>query len=342
MNKSNKTKIATLLAVCFFALAAMTAFCIVLLFNNIKDNSRTFVIEPNSTYEEVVDGLVSNSIIKSEKSFRIASRLIGYSKPKTGRYKLSDCESNLDLLMILRRGQHFPVRFTFNNIRTKEQFVKKVGDKFFFEPEELSALLQDNQYLEKYGLNDTNIVSMFIPNTYEFYYDITAEVFLDKFYGYYTDFWTEDRIRLAKEAGLSKVEVSTLASIVEEENSRAAEKAIIAGLYINRLRKGMLLQSDPTVKFALGDFTRQRILNADLQVDSPYNTYRYKGLPPGPIRIPEASTVDSVLHYRHHNFIFMCAKEDFSGYHNFTDSPAVHMQNAARYRKALNERNITR
>lgn len=157
---------------------------------------------------------------------------------------------------------------------------------------------------------------------------------------YYQQFWNEQRQATAQEIGLTPVQVATLASIVEEENMRSEEKAIIAGLYMNRLNKGMLLQSDPTVKFALGDFGRQRILNADLQIDSPYNTYKYKGLPPGPIRIPEASTMDSVLHYQHNNYLYMCAKEDFSGYHNFTASPAVHAQNAARYRAALNARNI--
>ena len=157
---------------------------------------------------------------------------------------------------------------------------------------------------------------------------------------YYQQFWDDKRKNTAKEIGLTPVQVATLASIVEEENMRPSEKAIIAGLYMNRLHKDMLLQSDPTVKFAIGDFARKRILNADLQVDSPYNTYKYKGLPPGPIRIPEASTMDSVLHYRHHNYLYMCAKEDFSGYHNFTASAAVHAQNAARYRAALNARNI--
>jgi UPF0755 protein len=234
------------------------------------------------------------------------------------------------------------VKFTFNNTRTVDQFVEKVGNKFFFEPEELSALLKDRDYMQQFGLSDTTAVCLFIPNTYEIYYDITAEDFLNRMSEYYRQFWTDNRKNTAEEIGLTPVQVATLASIVEEENMRPSEKAIIAGLYMNRLNKGMLLQSDPTVKFALGDFARKRILNADLQVDSPYNTYKYKGLPPGPIRIPEASTMDSVLHYRHHNYLYMCAKEDFSGYHNFTASADEHARNAARYRAALNARNIKR
>ena len=161
-------------------------------------------------------------------------------------------------------------------------------------------------------------------------------------YSQFQQFWNDSRRKTANEIGLTPFEVSTLASIVEEENFRPSEKAIIAGLYINRLHKDMLLQSDPTVKFAIGDFTRKRILNADLTIDSPYNTYKYKGLPPGPIRIPEASTLDSVLHYRHHDYLFMCAKEDLSGYHNFTSSAAQHAQNAARYRATLNRQKIKR
>jgi UPF0755 protein len=234
------------------------------------------------------------------------------------------------------------VKFTFNNVRTVDQLVERVGHKFFFEPEELSALLHDRSYMQKYGLSDTTAVCLFIPNTYEIYYDITAEDFLNRMNDYYGQFWNEKRKQDAETIGLTPVQVATLASIVEEENMRPSEKAIIAGLYINRLNKGMLLQSDPTVKFAIGDFARKRILNADLQIDSPYNTYKYKGLPPGPIRIPEASTMDSVLHYRHHNYLYMCAKEDFSGYHNFTASAAEHARNAARYRAALNVRNIKR
>ena len=216
----------------------------------------------------------------------------------------------------------------------------RIGKYDISTPEELFALLHDGNYMQKFGLSDTTAVCLFIPNTYDIYYDITAEDFLNRMNDYYGQFWNEKRKQDAEAIGLTPVQVATLASIVEEENMRPSEKAIIAGLYINRLNKGMLLQSDPTVKFAIGDFARKRILNADLQIDSPYNTYKYKGLPPGPIRIPEASTMDSVLHYRHHNYLYMCAKEDFSGYHNFTASAAEHARNAARYRAALNARNI--
>ena len=309
---------------------------------NVQNHDVTVVVPPGATFEQVMDTLRKHEVLKSEETFRKTAKVLKYKTLRIGKYDISDCRTNLDLVRLLRRGQHYPVKFTFNNVRTVGQFVERVGDKFFFEPEELSALLHDRSYMQKFGLSDTTAVCLFIPNTYEFYYDITAEDFLNRMHGYYEQFWTDQRKATASEIGLTPVQVATLASIVEEENMRPSEKAIIAGLYMNRLNKGMLLQSDPTVKFALGDFARKRILNADLQVDSPYNTYKYKGLPPGPIRIPEASTMDSVLHYRHHNYLYMCAKEDFSGYHNFTASADEHACNAARYRAALNARNIKR
>ena len=324
--------------------AVSAAFCFHRVFtsSNVVNNKVIVVVNPNSSFDDLMDTLRKKKVLKSESTFRTASKLLKFRNVRTGRYDISACRSNLDLVRLLRRGQHYPVKFTFNNIRTKAQFVEKVGNKFFFRSGDLEKLLDDNGFLSAYNLNDTTAVALFIPNTYEIYYDITAEDFIDFMHRQYEKFWDAERMELARNAGLSQVDVATLASIVEEENSKPSEKAVIAGLYINRLHKGMLLQSDPTVKFAVGDFSRQRILAADLKTDSPYNTYLYPGLPPGPIRIPEASTMDSVLHYRHHDYLYMCAKEDFSGYHNFTGSAAVHMQNAAKYRAALNKRKIMR
>ena len=341
MNKKSII-IAVILGICLLAGAVGVWFYRTFMSENVQSREVTVVVPPAATFEQVLDTLRKYEVLKSEKTFRKTADALKYKTMRVGKYDISDCHTNLDLVRLLRRGQHYPVKFTFNNIRTVDQFVEKVGDKFFFEPEELSALLHDGTYMQKFGLSDTTAVCLFIPNTYEIYYDITAEDFLDRMNDFYGQFWDENRKETAKEIGLTPAQVATLASIVEEENMRPSEKAVIAGLYMNRLNKGMLLQSDPTVKFALGDFARQRILNADLQVDSPYNTYKYAGLPPGPIRIPEASTMDSVLHYRHHNYLYMCAKEDFSGYHNFTANAAEHARNAARYRAALNARNIKR
>lgn len=340
MKKTTKIILIVLAAIILIAGIACAVFYKTFMSENVQNREVTVVVPPGANFEQVMDTLRKYEVLKSEETFRKTAEVLKYKKIKIGKYDLSDCRSNLDLVRLLRRGQHYSVKFTFNNVRTADQFVEKVGNKFFFEPSELRAMLQNRDTMQKYGLNDTTAVCLFIPNTYELYYDIAASDFLDKMYDYYQQFWNEQRKATASEIGLTQVQVATLASIVEEENMRPSEKAIIAGLYMNRIHKDMLLQSDPTVKFAIGDFARKRILNADLQVDSPYNTYKYKGLPPGPIRIPEASTMDSVLHYRHHNYLYMCAKEDFSGYHNFTASAAEHAQNAARYRAALNARNI--
>ena len=339
-----KKKIIIIIILCVLLLSGIAGgvFFRTFFAENVQNRESIVVVPPGADFEQVMDTLRKYEVLKSEASFKKTAETLKYKTIRIGKYDISNCRTNLDLVRLLRRGQHYPVKFTFNNVRTVDQFVERVGHKFFFEPEELSALLHDRSYMKKYGLSDTTAVCLFIPNTYEIYYDITAEDFLNRMNDYYGEFWNEKRKQDAETIGLTPVQVATLASIVEEENMRPSEKAIIAGLYINRLNKGMLLQSDPTVKFAIGDFARKRILNADLQIDSPYNTYKYKGLPPGPIRIPEASTMDSVLHYRHHNYLYMCAKEDFSGYHNFTASAAEHARNAARYRAALNARNIKR
>jgi len=339
-----KKKILIIIILCVILLACIVGgvFFKTFFAENVQNRETVVVVPPGATFEQVMDSLRKHEVLKSEASFKKTAEALKYKTIRIGKYDISDCRTNLDLVRLLRRGQHYPVKFTFNNVRTVDQLVERVGHKFFFEPEELFVLLHDGNYMQKFGLSDTTAVCLFIPNTYDIYYDITAEDFLNRMNDYYGQFWNEKRKQDAEAIGLTPVQVATLASIVEEENMRPSEKAVIAGLYINRLNKGMLLQSDPTVKFAIGDFARKRILNADLQIDSPYNTYKYKGLPPGPIRIPEASTMDSVLHYRHHNYLYMCAKEDFSGYHNFTASAAEHARNAARYRAALNARNIKR
>lgn len=339
-----KKKIIIIIILCVLLLAGIAGgvFFRTFFAENVQNRETVVVVPLGATFEQVMDTLRKHEVLKSEVSFKKTADVLKYKTIRIGKYDISGCRTNLDLVRLLRRGQHYPVKFTFNNVRTVDQLVERVGHKFFFEPEELSALLHDGSYMQKFGLSDTTAVCLFIPNTYDIYYDITAEDFLNRMNDYYGQFWNEKRMQDAEAIGLTPVQVATLASIVEEENMRPSEKAVIAGLYINRLNKGMLLQSDPTVKFAIGDFARKRILNADLQIDSPYNTYKYKGLPPGPIRIPEASTMDSVLHYRHHNYLYMCAKEDFSGYHNFTANAAEHARNAARYRAALNARNIKR
>jgi len=333
----------TLLILCVLAIAVVGYAAYALFGPNTNNSQEVKVTIPHgATYEQVKDTLRAQNVLRSESNFDRTAQLMRFKTIRPGRYTIPANCSNIDLVRLLRRGQHYAVRFSFNNVRTIDQFVEKVGNRFFFTPEELASCLADSAFIGSMGFNKATLPALFIPNTYDFFYDITAKDFVERMYDFYQQFWNDKRQSQAKAIGLTPVEVATLASIVEEENHRPAEKAIIAGLYMNRLHKDMLLQADPTVKFALGDFARKRILNADLAVDSPYNTYKYRGLPPGPIRIPEGSTMDSVLHYTHHNYLYMCAKEDLSGYHNFTASAAEHARNAARYRAALNQQHIKR
>jgi UPF0755 protein len=204
----------------------------------------------------------------------------------------------------------------------------------------LLFLLNNDDELEIYRLNKENVLTVFIPNTYQFWWNTSADEFMKRMYKEYRKFWDKNRMEKAANMGLTPTEAGILASIVEEENHRTDEQAKIAGVYVNRLKKGMYLQADPTVKFALQDFGRKRLLYADLKVDSPYNTYRHAGLPPGPIRIPDPVCIDKVLNYEKHNYLFMCAKEDFSGYHNFAETAAGHGVNVNKYHHALNVNKI--
>lgn len=257
-----------------------------------------------------------------------------------GRYAIEPSDNLWQILRRIRSGSQTPVRITFNNIRTKEELSRAIGSQLELSPSEVLTALRDSSWCQAYGLDTTNIVSIFLPNTYDFYWNVSIKGLFDRMAGYYHRFWNDKRKALLQHCGLSAEEVVTLASIVEEECYFADEYPIVAGLYINRLRKNQLLQADPTVKFALGDFSLRRILYIHTQVNSPYNTYIHPGLPPGPIRIPSIAAIDSVLHFTTHNYLYMCAKEDFSGRHAFASSYSEHQRNARRYQQALNKRGI--
>lgn len=329
----------------FSCLVAGLVFLGIIVFFFFVSNTRNketvqIVIPRHATYAQVLDSLSAHQIFQNKTTFKVVVKAMRFKTMRAGKYDIQPRMNNYQLVKLLRKGQHFPVIFSFNNVRTLDDFVNKVDHRFLFNPDELFALLRDTVFLKKYNLTAASLPAIFIPNSYQIYYDVTAEEFFERMYREYRQFWAGRRADEAETIGLTPVEIATLASIVEEENHHSEEWAVIAGLYINRLHKGMLLQSDPTVKFALGDFGRRRILNADLRVDSPYNTYLYSGLPPGPIRFPDGAAIDSVLHYRRHDYLYMCAKEDLSGYHHFTSNPRVHKRNARRYRAALQARNI--
>jgi UPF0755 protein len=302
----------------------------------------TYVYIPTgATYEQALDSVEATGVIIDKLSLRFMAKLMDYDElVKPGRYKIDNGWGNRQLIGVLRLGEQSPVRLTFNNIRLRSQLSEKLAAAVEPSAEELDSLLNDQAYLQTLGFDTTTVVSMFIPNTYEVYWTITAKELIDRMKTEYDRFWTAERKAKAEKLGLSPKEVSTLASIVQAETIKNDEKPRVAGVYLNRLQKGMLLQADPTVVFGVRDFTIRRVLNVHLQHDSPYNTYMYKGLPPGPINVPDISSIEAVLNPEQHNYIYFCAKEDFSGYHSFAVTQAEHIANARRYQKALTARNI--
>ena len=312
--------------------------------NNIRSGKPSHLYVATGTdYETLLRQMDSLGLLKNRMSFRMVARLRhlpGHLKP--GRYAVPYGSSNYTLTGKLRSGQQEPVRLRFNNIRTLPQLAGRISSQLEADSAGLMELLQDEELLDRYGMTPATAICLFLPNTYECWWNTSDSALIERMYREYCTFWNEKRVAEAAAIPLSPQEVMTLASIVEEENSRADEQPRIAGLYINRLHKGMLLQSDPTVKFALGDFGRKRLLYNDLKICSPYNTYRYSGLPPGPIRMASLKAIDAVLGYEHHDYLYMCAKEDFSGYHHFTASATAHAANARRYHEALNRRQISR
>lgn len=259
---------------------------------------------------------------------------------RVGAYRVEQGYSPLRVARMIRNGMQTPVKFSFNNVRTKQQFAERVGEKFLMDADDMLAALSDSAVCAKYGKTPETIVTMLQPDSYEFYWTVTAEEMLNRFASYNKQFWNDERRRKASALGLTPDEVVTVASIAEEETAKSDERGKVGRLYINRLQSGMPLQADPTVKYAIGDFSIKRITVAMTHTDNPYNTYRFAGLPPGPIRFVEKASIDAVLNSDPSDYLYMCAKEDFSGYHNFTKSYAEHLANAARYRKELDNRGI--
>ena len=297
-------------------------------------------INKEKNYEDVISQL-KKANLPSEQMFRILSERMNYpANLKTGRYAIKDGMTMPDVIRMLRSGNQTPVNITFNNMRTKENVAGRLSQQLLMDSVTLLNALNDDEKIKELGFDENTLVAMFIPNTYEVYWDTSVDNLLSRMKKEYERFWNDDRKSKAENIGLSPVQVSTLASIVEEEATYSDEYPIVAGLYLNRLKKGMRLEADPTVKFAVGDFSLRRILFRHLEVESPYNTYKNTGLPPGPIRIPSIKAIDGTLSPQSHNYLFMCAKDDLSGRHNFAITHAEHARNAARYQQALNQKGI--
>jgi UPF0755 protein len=307
--------------------------------------SQIFYIRTGDTYDDVLRALYEQNIIKDHASFEMmAEKMNLKNNIHPGRYRILARMSNRELVNLLRAGLQEPVTVPFHSLRTKEQLVSRVSNRLEADSTELLQMLNDDELLQKnYGLSSNTIMSMFIPKNYEFYWNTSAKGFLDRMAEEYKKYWTEERKTKAKSIGLTQSEVAILASIVQcEQWNHNDEKPVIAGLYINRLKQEMPLQSDPTLIYAIGDFTITRVLNDDKKIDSPYNTYLNPGLPPGPICLPDPSSLDAVLNYEQHDYLYMCAREDFSGKHYFSKTYEQHRVYAKMYQEALNAKGIKR
>ncbi len=298
-------------------------------------------IPTGSDYNQVKTILADAQFIINEKSFNwVANKKELPDNIHPGRYIVKDGMSNNQLVNMLRGGLQSPVKVTFNNIRNVDMLAGRIASQIEADSASISNLLHNQEYINQLGFNSYTIPALFLPDTYEFYWNTDAEGFVVRMFQEYNKFWNEDRKQQAQSQGLTPIQVSTLASIVNKETNMSDEMPRVAGVYINRLKNNWLLQADPTLIFAWNDYSIKRVLDRHKEIESPYNTYKYLGIPPGPICIPSLSAVKAVLNAENHHYFYFCAKEDFSGYHNFAKTLAEHNRNAAKYQQALNQRGI--
>lgn len=294
-------------------------------------------IPAGSSPEEVRDQLTS--VLGASYGSDVLRHWDGDTAVTRGAYMVEPGTKAISLAKALNEGRQTPVKLTFNNIRTLGQLAGRMAARL--DMDSVAFIKAFNEKAAEAGITPEILIGRMVPDTYEVYWTASPSQVIDKILKNNDRFWTTERRRKAESLGLTPDQAATIASIAEEESSKADERGRIGRLYLNRYKRGMKLQADPTVKFALGDFSIRRVGGPMLETDSPYNTYRYAGLPPGPIRIPERATIDAILDAPPHDYIYMCARADFSGYHDFTSDYAVHQRNAAAFRRALDSRGIS-
>ncbi len=344
MNSGNK-KLFIVLAFSVLASSFLFYFYQVLFSPNILVGRKSSYVNipTGSNFTDVQNIMIENKIVNDMISFSMLAKIMKYNQHiKPGHYRFEADMTNREAINLLRSGRQTPVSITFNNIRMLDEIPGKICENIEMDSSELLNYLDSPAIYEKYGFNRNNFIGMFIPNTYQVYWTISPEQLLERMKKEYDNFWTNDRLEKCKEIGFSPKEVTVLASIVKAECYHKEEAPVIAGLYINGLIRNMRLQADPTVVFANKDFSIHRVLEKEKDIDSPYNTYKYAGLPPGPINMPDILYINAVLNYTKSDYIYMCAKSDFSEYHNFTSSYAEHLKNAKQYAAALNKDKIYR
>lgn len=341
MAKSDKKN--PLTAVYISALVAaviIVAGCIVynFLMTSYHGEARRLYIPVGATEQSIADSLKSFDPDFGPDVYKLWNLSGGKPAIARGSYLIEPGDKALQVAKRIKNGRQTPVKITFNNVRTIDQLSEKIAERMDFTADDFTSAL--DSVLPAAGFKKPQYVAAFIPDTYEFYWTASPQKVISTLLDYRNRFWNDERRARAASLGLTPVEVATVASIVEEESAKTDERPTIARLYLNRLDKKMPLQADPTVKFAVGDFALRRITAKHLAVNSPYNTYKVNGLPPGPIRLTDRKTLEQVLDAPKNDYLYMCAREDFSGYHNFARDLDTHNRNAARYRAELNRRGI--
>lgn len=309
--------------------------------NNLRGDVVKLYVPTGSTFEDLVYIMERDSVVYDISSFVLMSRVLGYDSVYAGYYELKPLMNNVQIVRRLQLGRQSEIKLIVNRSRTRDGIVKMIDKAIEADSIAIVKALTDDKLLSKYGVDDVSLLPMIVlPDTYFIYWTDTPELVLDRLHKESVIFWTDERKAKADSLGLSLKDVVTIASIISLESNKADELPTVAGVYLNRLKKGMLLQADPTVLYAVGDWTIKRVKGEYLRVNSPYNTYRYKGLPPTPISFPPKVAIDAVLNAKNHDYLYFCAKDDFSGYHSFAKNYGEHKANAKKYHKALNERSI--
>ena len=328
--------------ICCCAIATISHVYYIVKISKIDIKEPVYIyITPQDNSTTIINKLSAIEGINSTKGFELLAKRNNFdSRKRSGKFAINKGDNMQTIYRRIVSNEQTPVKLVIPSTRTIEQLTGAISRQLMFDSLELNEFTNRPIYYQNIGYTKETLPSLFIPNTYEVYWNIKPEALMTRLMNERRKFWNEERTNKAKKLDLTPEEVATLASIIDEETNNDEEKPIVAGMYINRLKRGMPLQADPTVKYAIGDPTRKRILKKDLNIDSPYNTYKNKGLPPGPIRIPTIQAIESVLNYTKHSYLYMCAKEDFSGKHNFAKTLSEHNENARRYQRALNKLNI--
>ncbi len=343
MKKNNLIKISLYAAISLVSVAVLIFFLLFFSPNiNVlgREKKHLFVL-PNQSWEDVISSLDKMNALTSETSFKFAIKL-KYSKhkPQSGKYDIEPNLSNRYLLNRISYGLEDKIILRVYSARNTQSVAANISKQLMIDSTQIISAFLDKELLKKYGLDSTNSLCLFIPTSKKVDWDIPMSSVLSMVEGAYKDFWNESRRKKAAKTGLTLAEIDILASIVEEETNDYEDKEMVAGVYLNRLRRGIPLQSCPTVRFAIGDFTLNRILKKHLSIDSPFNTYIHKGLPPAPIRIPTKESIDAVLNFKQHNYLYICAKPDFSGTHDYSRNYKEHSERAKVYQRKLDEKKI--